>query len=439
MLSRRPRASTLPRRCGRLLTLLVGAGLLAACAGEARVAAPSPASADLTAAQSQVAPAPSPAPVESAFAQDEPTAAPSSAPVESAFAQGNPTAAPPTALAARPGTTSAPLPTATAVPPTAALPTATAALPTAAPPTVTAAPPTAAPPTVTPDPYAEYAAFTIDGLRARTYGDGGPLTVLRVLSETPAFTRELFEYRSDGLRITGQLTRPRGEGPWPVIILNHGYFPLDVYRTGYDTQHASDYLATRGYLTLAPDFRSHAGSDRAPNIFKAGHVIDTLNLLPLAQALPEAQPGKVGMWGHSNGGEITLKAMLVSDQIAAGLIYAPASSFLADSYAAYSSDQVVWDSSNTADYPITPEQAPELYARLSVFPHLAYIQAPVQWHHGAADPVPPAWSETPHNRLLELGKPSERFLYPGGSHSLTGADKALYLERTAAFFDQYLK
>ncbi len=339
----------------------------------------------------------------------------------------------------------APVPPATAVPPATSMPTATSA-PTATPlPPATAlsspaAVPTATPfPTATPDPYAEYAPLTIEGLRAREFGSGS-IEIIRVLSETPDFTRELFAYESDGLRITGQLTRPRGEGPFPVIIFNHGYFPLDVYRTGYDTQHASDYLARFGYLGLAPDFRSHAGSDPAPNLFRAGHVIDVLNLIPLVAQLPDAQPGPVGMWGHSNGGEITSKAMLVSDQIAAALIYAPASPEVADNYYAFHQDQTLFDPANTADFPLTPEQAPDLFARLSPINYLEYAQAPVQIHYGTADvPVPQAWVDKLYAGLRAAGKDAELFLYPGGTHSLQGADKQLYLERTWAFFDEHLR
>lgn len=334
-------------------------------------------------------------------------------------------------------------PLATGVPPTPLPPTATAEpAPSATQtPTPSPVPPTATPvpASPTPDPYAEYAQYTIEGLRARSYGEGS-IAVVQVLSETPEFTRELFVYTSDGLRITGQLTRPRGSGPFPVIVLNHGYFPLDVYRTGYDTQHASDYLATRGYLCLAPDFRSHAGSDDAPNIFRAGHVIDTLNLLPLIEQLPDARTGPIGMWGHSNGGEITIKAMLVSDRVAAGLIYAPASANLADNYYAFHVDDVPGDPDTTATFPLTPEEAPDLYDRLSPINYLQYMQAPVQIHWGTADvPVPREWVETLHQGLLAAGKQSELFIYEGGTHSLQGADQQLYLERTLAFFDQYVR
>src|SRR5579859_5096027 len=40
----------------------------------------------------------------------------------------------------------------------------------------------------TPDPYAAYAAYTIDGLRARSYG-GGQIQVLHLLSQTASFSR----------------------------------------------------------------------------------------------------------------------------------------------------------------------------------------------------------------------------------------------------------
>jgi dipeptidyl aminopeptidase/acylaminoacyl peptidase len=319
-------------------------------------------------------------------------------------------------------------------------PTANSAAPTAIA-TATTPPPTATPepPTPMPDPFAQYNQFTIEGLRARTYGDG-EIEVVQVLEEAAAFTRYLVAYPSDGLRITAMLNRPRGDGPFPVVVLNHGYYPLDVYQTGNGTKLAADYLAARGFLTLSPDFRSHAGSDDAPNQFRAGHVIDALNVIPMLQRLPEVQPGKVGMWGHSNGGAITAKAITISDQIGAALIYAPASSNIEQDYQfrverAASRGQEI----DAIDWPVEPNEAPDLYTRLSPLPYAEYVSAPVQIHWGTADEiVPRPWPEDLRNALEAAGKPVEWFEYEGQPHSFQGAGNALYLERMVEFFRREL-
>jgi len=339
---------------------------------------------------------------------------------------------------------------ATALPATApSRPTATrpaTPAPTTAP---TSIPTPTAPPSPTPDPWAEYTPFTIEALRSRSYGAEGQIEIVRVLEEAANFTRYLIAYPSDGLRITGMMNRPRGDGPFPVVILNHGYYPLDVYQTGNGSKTAADYLANRGFLTLAPDFRSHAGSDNAPNMFRAGHVIDALNLIPLAQRLPEAQPGKVGMWGHSNGGAITAKSIAISDQIAAAVIYSPASLSIVEDYHFRADRAGRRTPSSTArgtisrvmiEFPVTPDQAPELYERLSPLPYLSFVNAAVQIHWGTADQtVPYKW---PGDLLAELqaaGKPVEYFEYPGQPHSFQGASNQLYLRRIAEFFADHLQ
>ncbi len=347
-------------------------------------------------------------------------------------------------------TTAQPAGRATSILPTApSIPTATSAptsAPTAAP---TSVPTTTPQPAPTTDPWAAYAPYTIAGLRGRTYGTGGQIEIVRTMEELPNFTRYLIAYPSDGLRITGMLNRPKGDGPFPVVILNHGYYPLDVYQTGNGSKVAADYLANRGFLTLAPDFRSHAGSDDAPNLFRAGHVIDTLNLIPLAQKLPEAQPGKVGMWGHSNGGAITAKSIVVSDQIAAAVIYSPASSNIEEDYqfrvgrsrARAGQPQPRGGIASVAiEFPVTPEQAPELYERLSPLPYLDYVQAPVQIHWGTADEtVPYKWPGDLLKGLQDADKQVEYFEYVGQPHSFQGAANQLYLRRVAEFFGQYLR
>lgn len=309
--------------------------------------------------------------------------------------------------------------------------------------------PTAAP-APTADPWAEYVPYTIEGLRARSYGEG-QIEIVRTLEQTANFTRYLIAYPSDGLRITGMLNRPNGDGPFPVVILNHGYYPLDVYQTGNGSKLAADYLANRGFMTVSPDFRSHAGSDDAPNLFRAGQVIDALNLIPLAQKLPSAKPGKVGMWGHSNGGAVTAKAIAISDQIAAAVVYSPASLTIAEDYefrvgrSRSRAGQPPGRRTGVIDrieieFPVTPAQAPDLYQRLSPLPYLQFVGAPVQIYWGTADEtVPGKWPGDLLAGLQAAGKNVEYVEYPGQPHSFTGAPNQRYLQHMAEFFEQHLK
>ncbi len=237
------------------------------------------------------------------------------------------------------------------------------------------------------------------------------------------------------------LNRPNGAGPFPVVILVHGYYPLDVYKTGNGTKLAADYLASRGFLTLSPDLRSHAESDDAPNLFRSGHVIDVLNLIPLAQRLPEARPGKVGLWGHSNGGAIAAKVMVVSDQIAATLIYAPASLTIAEDYQFRVERAAARGAAiDPIEWPVKPDEGAALYQRLSPLPYLQHATMPIQIHWGTADEiVPRKWPEDLYNALKAAGKQVEWFEYPGQPHSFTGQANQRYLQRMVEFFGQHIR
>jgi dipeptidyl aminopeptidase/acylaminoacyl peptidase len=89
--------------------------------------------------------------------------------------------------------------------------------------------------------------------------------------------------------------------------------------------------------------------------------------------------------------------------------------------------------------PVTPDQAPDLYQRLSPLPYLDLVQAPVQIHWGSNDEVVPCkWSGDLLAELQATGKQIEYFEYPGQPHSFQGASNQLYLRRIAEFYQQYL-
>ena len=94
--------------------------------------------------------------------------------------------------------------------------------------------------------------YTIEGLRLHKYRSGD-IHIRRALDANEKYISYLIDYPSDGLTITGVMQVPVGEGPFPVILMNHGFFARSVYNSGDGTDRSSAYLAEHGYITLASD------------------------------------------------------------------------------------------------------------------------------------------------------------------------------------------
>ena len=180
-------------------------------------------------------------------------------------------------------------------------------------PSVTSTPSPAS--TLTPSPTPTVAhlmyPYTIDGLRHHQF-QSGKITITSTVETTDIFTRYLISYPSDGLTITGVMQIPvNGKPPFPVIILNHGYFDREGYVPGDGTYRAAEYLNKYGYITLASDYRSWGKSDIGPSFFYTGLAIDVVNLINAVPSIPQADPNRIGIWGHSMGGGVTAKVLVV--------------------------------------------------------------------------------------------------------------------------------
>jgi dienelactone hydrolase len=367
------------------------------------------------------------------------------------------------ACATLPTTPSAPVvPTATFQPPPTPILLPRPAEATAAPPTATASPsPPAIPPSPTPSPTPHpLAGVTLDALRARDY-PGGPVEILATLERTDVYTRYHIAYPSDGLRLTGIMQVPTGAGPFPVIILNHGYAERDAYWPGSGTWMAAEFLNRRGYLTVAPDYRSWGASEWGPSLFHTGLLADVLNLIGALATVPEADTTRLGMWGHSMGGGITTKALTVDPRIRAAVLYAANSADDADLIARWGPGCLPGETQyttkcNPAEV-ILPDLPPEIVAdylaaaadpamlqQIAPIHHLDHVTAPVQIHIGAADgaehnATPPEWSVKLHDALLAAGRSSELFVYEGQGHLFVGTAWTEMMTRAADFFDAHVK
>lgn len=306
-------------------------------------------------------------------------------------------------------------------------------------------PPTSIPATATltpvPSPTAfdnPLAAYTIDALAAHPY-DGGVIQLETLTAETGAYERWEFSYTSDGLYVTGQAHLPAGHGPFPVIILLHGGVSQEAYQPGWGTVEHADFFARRGYLTLAPDYRSYNNTEGHGSPLKIPWAIDVMNLIRAVPTLPQADQQRIGVLGHSRGGGIAEHIMVLSGEVGAVSLYAPLSTDQAVVWRAYHERfGATWPAEDAAIYG-SPDTNPMGYALASPINYLDRVRMPVQIHHGSADgTVPAQWSRDLYARLMDEGVEAEYFEYPGADHRLAGGDYSLFLQRNLDFFDRAL-
>lgn len=290
-------------------------------------------------------------------------------------------------------------------------------------------------PSATPDPYAE---MYIEALAGRQYG-GGVLEDLGALNSTSgAFSRRLFRYRSEGLQMYGFLNIPSGAGSFPVIIMLHGHVEPEQYTTlDYSTRYA-DALAEQGYVVLHPNLRGYPPSPGAENRLGIGDTIDTLNLLALVRQfagveglLEKADAERIGLWGHSMGGGIVLRMLIIDRDIKAALLYASISADETLNLSHFDKD------GRGMEKIFAPEETINL---LSPFNYLERITAPLSIHHGEADDVVPLeWSIDLCKKLKSLDKITECWNYERQPHTFQNSGDTQLIARTSAFFNAQLK
>ena len=308
-------------------------------------------------------------------------------------------------------------------------------------------------PSPTPNPTATLHPMSIQALREMSF-PGSVITLENELEPGANYRRYYASYQSEGLKIYGLLTIPNGEIPpegWPAIIFNHGYIPPDVYRTTERYIAYVDWLARSQYIVFRIDYRGHDQSEGQPAgaYGDPGYVIDVLNAVSSIKQFPQANPEKIGMWGHSMGGYLTLRAMVTRSDIKAGVIWAGV-------VASYPDMLNLWRRNNPNPAPTapsfarrwrqiwveqygTPEENPEFWQSVSSNSFLSDISGPLQLHHGTLDEdVPLVFSEILTQELVNENKTVEFYKYEGDNHNLSNYFSTA-MTRTIEFFDRYLK
>ena len=267
--------------------------------------------------------------------------------------------------------------------------------------------------------------------------DGGRPQITATEYATDRYTRHRVRYRSGEVIVSGVLLRPEGKGPFPGIVLNHGYIEPSVYVTGQGLAREQDALARAGFVVLHTDYRGHAASGPVGPLereSRLGYTRDAVNAVDALRKLPYVDDQRLAMLGRSMGGGITMNALVAHPGLVdAAVVYASVSSRFLDNLRHFTrpnrpeSEQALYARFGT------PRDNPRFYRELSPRTWFDRITEPVLAHHGRVDATcPPRWAAETQRLMRAAGVDSRLLWYPGEDHAFYALWQRS-MDRTIAF------
>jgi len=225
----------------------------------------------------------------------------------------------------------------------------------------------------------------------------------------------------------------------PAIVWIHGSGSDQNYLAWHPGSYrmyygACEYFAQQGYVVLTPDYRGSSGYSRewttgAYRDVGGGETEDVNAGADYLKTLSYVDPDRIGVWGLSYGGFMTLQSIVTAPKLFAAAIDAAG----VGEFETYST--------LTPRLGATAVTDPEIYDLADPVRHLDKIERPLLVLQGTNDTNVPLWETLKVvDQLEKLGKPFDMAFYPGEIHFFRRA----YVLRDAwrrsdAFFYKYLK
>ena len=284
---------------------------------------------------------------------------------------------------------------------------------------------------------------------------GSEISIAQTLEDGVNYKRYIVSYFSGGLKEYAYMTVPKIKRPqsgFPVIIFNHGYQIPKLYTPDGNYIAYMDSIASAGYIVFKPDYRGNGKSQGMPTsaYFSPDYTVDVLNAISSIKKYKDANPGKIGIWGHSMGGQISLRVAEISSDIKVVVIWGGVVGSYNDiiynwqdkvSYKPEAEDLYLRNlglSILLARYG-TPEKNLSFWKSIDPFYNINLVNAPIQIHVGSGDnQVPPKFSKDLYNQLIKNGKKAEYYEYAGANHDINQGF-SVAMKRTINYFDKYLR
>lgn len=249
-------------------------------------------------------------------------------------------------------------------------------------------------------------------------------------------TRQI-RFWSNGKWVTGMMNyHPEKSSLSKVIIMVRGYAETAGYYSGSGSWRVADELAKEGYATISIDFLGYGGSENeSTDVLEARFekVVSLLDLIDTVKSLPWVDKSKIGIWAHSNGGQIVLSGLEISGEGYPTVLWAPMTNPFPQSLI------------ETADEGEERQKATDFVnlflksydgRRYAFENYLEWIEAPVLILQGTADEwCRVEWQEELVGRLTDLGKEVKLTIYPQNDHNLSRDWKGA-VEETRNWFEK---
>jgi len=285
--------------------------------------------------------------------------------------------------------------------------------------------------------------YDFENLKERAFV-GSEIKLEKIIKEQDRYISWLFSYLSSGKKVTGMLNVPLTpeSKKMPVIVMLRGYADDEIYFTGLGTRRAAEKFAQAGFVTLAPDFLGFGGSDSASaDALEARFTrpMTILNLLASISSLDFVNIDHVFLWGHSNGGQIALSVLEITQANFPTTLWAPVTIGFPESILTYMNDyenldelgKQVYD--QVQDFCLNYDEK-----KFSIASYFDKIAGPIQIHQGGAD----AWVDHKETKkfvekMKTLNKKIDYNYYLNSDHNLK-QNWGEVAEKDIKFFKSFL-
>lgn len=254
--------------------------------------------------------------------------------------------------------------------------------------------------TIAPESATPLLAYTFEALRQTPIKPATIVLADEAIDQDEEYQAVVYHATVLGRSMSGVINLPAEvTASTSAIVMLRGWVPATQYSPGTGTKNAAQRFAKAGFVTIAPDFFGYGTSDPEPTDEWQARFEKPLAVLELLTGLQTSgimlpngaqfRPASVGLWGHSNGGQIALSTLVIAQQPIPTALWAPVTAPFPYSILYYSDEEA--DEGQSARKWISLFERTYDARQFSFTNYLDGLRGPLQLQQGTNDDAVLKW------------------------------------------------